>query len=60
MPEDKNTRNYQTQSAINPSARLEVVRMPAAGKTRAAAYKQLSHQQQVALVEKLIDFLKGI
>ena len=60
MPEDKNIRKYQTQSTIIPGTRLEALRSPAAGKTRAAAYKHLTHRQRTALVEKLIEFLKGI
>lgn len=60
MTEEKNTRNYPSQSAVNSGARLEILRSPATGKARPGYYAQLSHQQRVTLVEKLIDFLKSM
>lgn len=59
MPEEKNTRNFQSQSAVNPGTRLEPLHSPSAGKTRPAPITQISHQQRTALVEKLIEFLKS-
>ena len=60
MPEEKNTRNFQSQSALNHSVHLEGLRSPAANKTRMEPNPQLTRQQRTALVEKLIDFLKSI
>ena len=60
MAEEKKTRNYPSQSALNPGIRLEALRSPALAKARPGYFAQLSHQQRVTLVEKLIDFLKGI
>ncbi len=60
MPEEKNTRNYPSQSTLSPHTRLEATRSPAAGKTHISPTPQLSHQERTALVEKLIDFLKSI
>lgn len=60
MPENKNTRNFQSQSALNSGTHLEALHSPVKGKTNAAPDKHLTHEQRTALVVKLIDFLKSM
>ena len=60
MPENKNSRNFQSQSSLNTALRLEGLNLPAEKKTRPVPYKHLTHQQRTALVAKLIDFLKSM
>jgi len=60
MSEEKNTRNYPSQSGLSPHTRLQATRSPAGGKPRMSPTPQLTHQERTALVEKLIEFLKSI
>ena len=60
MPENKHSRNFQSQSTLHTGLRLEGMKPTVENNSRTIPYKHLSHQQRTALVAKLIDFLKSM